>query len=141
MSRVTILKARALALLECLLLVLDCAASVVLSAVLLPWAVLTGQEGAPPSPHETLSARAGRAYLNRKAWAYITAPAIDALFFWQDPTVQLPLGLTFTHKSHCVRAFVKTRYCAYLPSEYTGPLPASLIAGFVKANQESRRHG
>lgn len=128
MTRGAILKNRALALLVCFLLLIDCVMSIILSVILLPWAWLTGQEGAAPSPYETMSARAGRGMLNKKALAILFAWPIDKVFaLWQAPYCDLPDGRRFNHPSHCVRAFIKTRHLAYLPSEYAGPLPPSLL--------------
>jgi len=128
MKRLAIFKTRALALLVCVLLLIDCALSIVLSVILLPWAVLTGQEGAAPSPYETMSARAGRGMLNKKLLARLFAWPIDAVFaLWQPPHVDLPDGRRFNHPSHCIRAFISTRGLRYWPSEYTRPLPQSLL--------------
>jgi len=116
------------ALLVCVLLLIDCFGSIILSVVLLPWAAITGQEGAAPSPYETMSARAGRGMLNKKVLATVFAWPIDKVFaLWQAPYCDLPDGRRFNHPSHCVRAFIKTRHLAYLPSEYAGPLPPSLL--------------
>jgi hypothetical protein len=130
-TRGEILRERGQALLVALALLVDLLACLVLSIVLLLWAVATGQEGAPPTPFETLSARAGRARLNGKFWARITVPVVDLLFRWQAHAVALPDGRTFTHPSHCLRAFIKLRTGGYLPREYHGPLPPSIEACFA----------
>lgn len=130
MSRFTILKTRLLAIGVCLLLIFDLLVNLLLSLVLLVWAVATGQEGAPPSAYETMSARAGRGMLNHKLAAIACAWCIDWLFDLcrQPHTADLPGDRRFTHPSHCVRTFVKTKHLAYLPTEYSGPLPPSLEA-------------
>jgi hypothetical protein len=129
MGRAAIFRYRFLALLQCLALLVDCLLSVLISFITLIWALLTGQEGAAPSPYETMSARAGRGMLDRKLIATVCAWCIDRVFaLWQGPIAQLPGSRTFTHPSHCVRAFIKTREGAYLPREYHGPLPPSIEA-------------
>jgi hypothetical protein len=129
MSRAAIFRSRGLALLQCVALVLDCLLSLAISFVTLLWAVATGQEGAAPSPYETMSARAGRGMLSKKLLAGWLGAVVDRVFaLWQGPQAQLPGGRTFTHPSHCVRAFIKTREGAYLPREYHGPLPPSIEA-------------
>lgn len=131
MDRAAIFKDRALALLVCVLLLIDCFLSIVLSLILLPWAVLTGQEGAAPSPYETMSARAGRGMLNKKLLARLFAWPIDAVFaLWQPPHVDLPDGRRFNHPSHCIRAMIKTQQNVYLPYDYQRPLPDELLACF-----------
>lgn len=132
MTRTDILRERLLSIGVCLLLLLDLLCNTLASVVLLVWAVATKQEGAPPSAFETMSARAGRAWLNNKLWARITVPAIDCVFaLWQDSFVILPGGLVFTHPSHCVRSFIKLRHGAYLPREYSGPMPPSIEACYT----------
>lgn len=137
MTRLDILRARLLALAVCFLLLLDLLGDLLLSVLLLVWAVATKQEGSPPSPFETMSARAARAGLNRKLWARITMPVIDRAFgLFQGPVAQLPDGRTFTHPSHCLRAFIKLRHGAYLPREYTGPLSPSIEACYARADSQ-----
>lgn len=126
MTRTEILRTRLAALAVCFLLLLDLFGNLLLSVVLLVWAVATKQEGAAPTAFEPMSARAGRAWLNRKAWAGLTVPLVDRLFRRQRPVVELPGGRIFAHPSHCVRAFVKLKEGAYLPREYHGPLPPSI---------------
>lgn len=132
MTRGAIFKLHGLAVLGCALLLLDCIVNLLLSIVLLVWGLCTGQEGAPASAYETLSARAGRGMLNRKWASRICGWVIDRVFaLWQGPVAELPCGRTFTHPSHCVRAFIKTRDLAYLPADYHGPLPPSLEACYT----------
>jgi hypothetical protein len=128
MTRSDILKARLFGLGQCLFLIVDLFGCFLLSIATGLWAVLTKQEGAAPCFTETMSARAGRALLNRKPWARVTVPVIDLIFCWQEPTVDLPGGRSFTHRSHSLRAYVKTREGAYLPREYHSPLPPAVQA-------------
>ncbi len=128
MSRADILKARLFALAQCFALIADLLGNALVSIPTGLWAVLSGQEGAPPCFTETMSARAGRAWLNQKLWARLTVPLIDWMFSWQAPVAELPYGRTFVHPSHSLRAFIKTREGAYLPPAYHGPLPPSLEA-------------
>lgn len=128
MNRIDIFKARLYALWLCVWMLLDCALAVLLQFAGLFWAVATKQEGEPPTPFETLSARAGRAKLNRKWWGFVTAPLIDLLFIRQSPRAELPDGRVFEHPSHCLRAWAKTRAGAYLPASYHRPLPRELEA-------------
>lgn len=128
MSRMAILKARLLAIHLCMWLLLDLIGNFILSFVLVFWAVATKQQGAAPSPYETMSARAGRGMLNRKLLALWLGWCIDRVFeLFQPPYADMPDSRRFTHPSHCVRAFIKTRDHAGLPSEYSRPLPQSLL--------------
>lgn len=129
--RFDILKSRLLAIAVCFWLIVDLLGNLILSTVLMIWAVATGQEGAPPSAFETMSARAGRGMLRGKLPARAFGWCVDCVFsLFQGPVIELPSGRTFEHPSHCVRAYVKTRERSYLPSDYQDPLPAEIEAHY-----------
>lgn len=131
MSRAKILRTRLLAILLCFWLIVDLFCNLALSFVTMVWAVLTGQEGAPPSAFETMSARAGRGMVNGRLLSRIFGFIVDRVFaIFQKPVIELPDGRTFKHSSHCIRATIKTRHGTYLPREYHEPLPADLLAGY-----------
>jgi hypothetical protein len=128
-ERKVIFRVYGLALIQCAMLLLDNFCTFILSCWLFLWALATGQSGEPASPHESMSARAGRGMLNFKRLARVLGGVVDRVFaLWQPPYAELPDGRRFEHPSHCIRAFIKTRHLAYLPREYHGPLPPSIEA-------------
>jgi len=131
MTRLQILTSRLAAIGVCFWLIVDLLGNLILSAVLMVWAVATGQEGAPPSAFETMSARAGRGMVNGKLPARAFGWCVDRVFsLFQGPVIELPDGRTFEHPSHCIRAYIKTRHGTYLPHEYHQPLPPEVKAGY-----------
>jgi len=102
--------------------VVDCLCNVLMGVLMLLWALVTGQEGEGSFSGETLSARAGRAHINGKAFGRLLVPVIDWLFAWQSHDLVLPDGSTLTHPSHCHRAFLKKYHKLDMPSEYRRPL-------------------
>jgi hypothetical protein len=116
-----------LTLLVELLKLVDCLFNVCLGVVLLAWALITGQEGEGSFAGETLSARAGRARMNGKAWGALV-PLIDVLFLWQSDVLEFEDGSTFQHPSHCARAFLKKYHKIDMPREYRCALPAEYRA-------------